>query len=119
MRLIPLVVLLTLVSGASYAQTCEVTGNVPTELRKPICAVATSVHGGGAPVNQLTVMFRRQLANEVASETLDAKNMLLQLLGAWTRTRGVRVARVEVFYEKVHLATVKTSVFGRPSVTFH
>ena len=114
-----LVLAVLLAGSAQVARPCDATGKIPSELQGPLCGIATSVHGGDAPVNQLTVILKRSVANEVAAKTLDGKNMLLQLLGSWTRTRGVRVARVEVFYGRVHIATVKTRAFGAPSITFH
>lgn len=110
---------LLFVAGSLCAQTCEVTGSVPPALRGPICGIAASVHGGGEPVNQLTVMVKQEIAYGIAAKTPDAKNLLLQLLGAWKRTKGVRVAQVEVFYGKAHLATVETTVFSGDKVEFH
>lgn len=47
-------------SPAVAAQGCEITGTVPQAIRAAICGVATSVHGGGAPVNALTLGRGRQ-----------------------------------------------------------
>ena len=84
-----------------------------------ICSVATSVHGGDAPVNQLTIIVTREMAFALRAKTLDADNLMLALLDRWMTDRGVRVARVEAFYGRTHLATAKTRVFGAPRVEYH
>ena len=99
--------------------SCEITGTIPPELQEPICNIASSAHGGGEPSNQLTVMLTPALAMSVRAKDLEAENMLQQLLGAWMRTRKVRVARVEAFYGSIHLATVETHAYRSPSVEFH
>ena len=102
----------------SAAQTCEITGTIPESIRDPICGIATSAHGGGEPVNQLTVIVRQEIAYGIRAKTPDAENLLLTLLGAWKRTRNVRVAQVEVFYGEVHLATAETTVFSGDKVKY-
>ena len=67
----------------------------------------------------LTVVLRQGPAAAVASKNLDAKNFLLALLEAWKKGRKVKVARVELYYGRVHLATTKTNAFSPPSVIFH
>lgn len=103
--------------------SCEITGRVPSSIRSAICRVATSVHGGEAPVNQLTLIVTREIAREISAETPDARDFMLTLLDRWMTDRPsslrLRVARVEVFYGRAHLATAKTRVFGNPTVEFH
>ena len=101
------------------AQSCEITGKVPRSIRENICAVATSVHGGDAPVNQLTLMLTREVAYAIRARTPDADNFMLTLLDRWMTDRGVSVARVEVFYGRAHIATAETHMFSTPSVTYH
>lgn len=115
MTLTPLILALLL----SGAPDCEVTGTVPKNIKEVICKVATSVHGGKSPVNQLTIVLKRAPAATVATKSIDAKDFLLTLLNSWKEGRKVKVARVEAYYNRVHLATAKTNVFSPPSVTFH
>ena len=117
-RLIAAAVFLTVASSA-FTQTCEITGNVPASLSGVICSVTTSVHGGDAPVNQLTIIVTREMAFALRAKTPDADNVMLALLDRWMTDRGVRVARVEAFYGRAHLATAKTRVFGAPRVEYH
>ena len=84
-----------------------------------ICGVATSVHGGDAPVNQLTIIVTREMAFALRARSPDADNVMLALLDRWMTDHGVRVARVEAFYGRTHLATAKTRVFGAPRVEYH
>ena len=111
--------MMLLVSTSAFAQTCEITGNVPASIREGVCSVATSVHGGEPPVNQLTLIVTREVAYTIAAETPDARDFMLTLLDRWMTDRNVRVARVEVFYGRAHLATAETRVFRGPSVEFH
>ena len=67
-RLIAAAVLLTVASSA-FTQTCEITGNVPASIGGLICSVATSVHGGDAPVNQLTIIVTREMAFALRAKT--------------------------------------------------
>lgn len=113
------VVVAAVLSAAPAAAQCEITGEVPQAIRSVICNIATSVHGGDAPVNALTLIVSRPVAAQIRAETVDAEDMLLTLLAAWQNTRQVDVARVEVFYGRAHLATARTHVFRQPSVTFH
>jgi len=117
-RLIAAVVLLAVASSA-FSQACEITGNVPASIRGVICGVATSVHGGDAPVNQLTIIVTREMAFALRAKSPDADNLMLALLNRWMTDRGVQVARVEAFYGRTHLATAKTRVFGAPRVEYH
>ena len=119
-RLIGLLVAFLAVSPVFLrGETCKITGEVPDKIREVICLIATAAHGGEAPVNALVVMLKRSVALDVASKSLDSKNTLLGLLKIWMTLRDVKVARVEVFYGEVHIATVKTHVFRGPSVTYH
>ena len=111
--------LLFLAPSLAFAQTCETTGNVPASLRSVICGVATSVHGGDAPVNELTIIVTREIAFALREQSLDANNLMLALLNRWMTDRGVRVARVEAFYGHTHLATAKTRGLGAPRVEYH
>ena len=111
-------VLLTVASPA-FARSCEITGNVPVSIRGVICGVATSVHGGDAPVNQLTIMVTREVAFALRAKTPDAEDFMLTLLNRWMTERVARVARVEAFYGRAHLATAETRVFGAPRVEYH
>ena len=106
-------------SSATTLNACDITGNVPSNIRKIICQVATSVDGGDEPVNRLTLMLKRSIAEEVSSKSMDAKNFMLSILTAWKNGRNVKVARVDAFYQRVHLATAKTNVFSDDSVEFH
>ena len=114
-------VLLTVVfiGLAIPAYPCDITGTVPADIRGVICKVATSVHGGGAPVNQLTLILKEDVAAAVSAKGLSAKDFMLTLLRSWKNGRGVRVARVEAHYGQVHLATAKTNARGEPTVEFH
>ena len=118
MPTILLILIATLSAQTLSAQSCDIDGNVPARIQKSICKVATSVHGGGAPVNQLTVMFRKAPAYNIAAETPEAKNMMLTLLNVWKTDRKVRVARVEAYYGRARLAVAKTRAFGSPTVEF-
>ena len=89
-RLMAAAVLL-MVASPVLAQTCEITGNVPDSLRDVICGVATSVDGGDAPVNQLTIIVTREMAIALRARTPDADNLMLALLDRWMTDRGVRV----------------------------
>ncbi len=84
-----------------------------------ICGVATSVHGGDAPVNQWTIMVTRGMSLALRAKTPDAEDFMLALLNRWMADRGVRVARVEAFYGRAHPATAETSVFRAPCVEYH
>ena len=84
-----------------------------------ICGAATSVHGGDAPVNQLTIMVTHKVAFSLRAKTPDAEDFMLTLLNRWMTDHGVRVARVEAFYGRAHLATAKTRIFGAPRVEYH
>ena len=112
-------VLMLSASTPGLAQTCEITGTVSASIRGAICGVATSVHGGEPPVNQLTLIVTREVAFTISAETPDARDFMLTLLDRWMTDRNVRVARVEVFYGRAHLATAQTRVFGGPTVEFH
>ena len=118
MSLVGSMLILT-VSTSAFAQTCEITGTMPASIRGAICSVATSVHGGEPPVNQLTLIVTREVAYTIAAETPDARDFMLTLLDRWLTDRKVRVARFEVFYGRAHLATAETRVFGGPTVEFH
>lgn len=120
MRRTALAALLVVLTAAPALAQCEITGNVPQQLRDPICGIATSAHGGDAPVNQLTLTVSVSVATAVRLETPPvAEDALLDLLAAWKRLRGVRVARLEVFYGRAHLATARTHVIRPDSVEFH
>ena len=92
---------------------------MPQAIRTAICGVATSVYGGDEPVNALTLIVRRDVATTIAARTPDARDFMLTLLDRWMTDRNVRVARVEVFYGRAHLAAAETRVFGGPTVEFH
>ena len=117
-RLMAATVLLTIALPA-FAQTCEITGNVPASITRVICGMATSVHGGDAPVNQLTIIVTREMAFALRAKAPDADNLMLALLDRWMTDRGIRVARVEAFYGRTHLATAETRMFGAPRVEYH
>ena len=68
---------------ASGWSESEITGNVPASIRGVICSVATSVHGGDAPVNQLTIIVTREMAFALRAKTPDADNLMLALLNRW------------------------------------
>ena len=68
---------------------------------------------------QLTLIVTREVAFTISAETPDARDFMLTLLDRWMTDRNVRVARVEVFYGRAHLATAQTRVFGGPTVEFH
>ena len=108
-----------MLSTSAFPQACEITGTVPASIRGAICSVATSVHGGEPPVNQLTLIVTREVAYTIAADTVDARDFMLTLLDRWMTDPNVRVARVEVFYGRAHLATAETRVFGGPTVEFH
>ena len=112
-------VLMLNASAPGLAQRCEITGTVPASIRGVICGVATSVDGGGPPVNQLTLVVTREVAFTISTENPDAQNFMLALLDLWTTDRNVRVARMEVYYGRAHLATAQTRAFRRPTVEFH
>ena len=112
-------VLVLSASPPGLAQTCEIEGTVPASIRSVICRMATSVHGGEPPVNRLTVVVTREVAFAISAETPDVRDLLLTLLDRWITARNVRVARVEVFFGRAHLATARTRLFGRPIVEFH
>ena len=104
----------------SPAPPCEITGNVPPVLWPLLCDFATSVHGGEGPVNALTVMVEdADIARAIRSGSPEAENLLLNMLNAWMVQRGVRVAQVDIFYGRAHIATAETHVWRAPSVTFH
>ena len=104
----------------SPAPPCEITGNVPPVLWPLLCDFATSVHGGEGPVNALTVMVEdADIARAIRSGSPEAENLLLNILNAWMVQRGVRVAQVDIFYGRAHIATAETHVWRAPSVTFH
>ena len=90
-----LVVLVAFSAATQSARSCDITGNIPTKIRDVICQVATSVDGGDAPVNQLTLVLQRAPAAAVGTKSIDAKDFLLTLLDTWMTGRGVRVARIE------------------------
>ena len=117
--LLALLLLLTVSTAVLPGQNCDITGTVPSEIKAVLCKTATSVHGGGAPVNQLTIMLRRSYATIISTKNMDAKNFMLTLLGAWKRGRKVKVARVEAYHGRAHLATAKTSAWSDDAVTFH
>ena len=77
-RLIAAAVFLTVASSA-FTQTCEITGNVPASISGVICSVATSVHGGDAPVNQLTIIVTREMAFALRAKTPDAGRRTLTM----------------------------------------
>ena len=117
-RLVAAVVLLTAASPV-VAQTCEITGDVPASIRGAIRSAAAPVHGGDAPVKLLTIIVTRDLAVTLRAKTPDAEDFMLTLLNRWMSDRGVRVARVEAFYGRAHLATAETRVLGAPRVKYH
>ena len=89
-------------------------------IRANICSIATSVHGGDAPVNALTILVTQEVAYAVRAQVPDADNMLLTLLDTWMTQRDVLVARIEVYYGRAHLATARSGgVFSGPSVKYH
>ena len=118
---VKLAVLLCAVTLAvpATAQDCEITGTVPNKIKKVICGVATSVHGGKPPVNQLTLILKRASAAAVSLKNLTAKDFMLTLLDTWKTERKVRIARVEAHYGRVHIATAETSAWSSDKVTFH
>ena len=77
-RLVAAAVLL-MVSLPAFAQTCEITGNVPASIRGVICGIATSVHGGDAPVNQLTIIVTREVAFALRAKRPDVEDFMLAL----------------------------------------
>ena len=98
---------------------CDISGNVPDALWPLLCQLAVSVHGGDEPSNVLTVTVGdSDMATGIGSGSPQAENMLLELLGAWMRVRGIRVAAVDVFYGRAHLATAETHAWRAPTVTF-
>ncbi len=121
MHKVAVFVVLSLLSTVVPLQSedCDITGDVPSNLRRTICQVATSVDGGDEPVNRLTLMLKRSVAKEVSGKGMDAKNFMLSILDAWKNGRKVKVARVDAFYQRTHLATAKTNVFSGDSVEFH
>ena len=95
-------------------------GTYPPVLWPLLCDFATSVHGGEGPVNALTVMVEdADIARAIRSGSPEAENLLLNMLNAWMVQRGVRVAQVDIFYGRAHIATAETHVWRAPSVTFH
>ena len=108
-----------ILASLAGAQSCEITGNVPASICNVICGVATSIHRSDASVNQLTIMVTRGMAFALRAKMPDAEDFMLALLNRWMADRGVRVAQVEAFYGRAHLATVETSVFGVPCVEYH
>ena len=110
-------VLLSVSASPAVAQSCQITGQVPQQLRAIICDIATSVHGDGE-LNRLTLRVNLGLANEIRSESPSVEDMLLNLLDAWKGLRGATVASVEVYYGRAHLATAQTRLLRSPSVTF-
>ena len=118
MKPLPLFVILGLFQIGLSAQSCEITGNVPTKIRGVICRVATSVNGGGAPVNQLTVMLKRAPVAALWAKTPEARDFMLTLLDTWMTGRGVQVARVEAYFGRARVAVAETRVWGSPRVTF-
>ena len=102
---------------SSEEYDCEITGDVATPIKEHICVIATSVHGD--PKNlTLTLMVTRDVAQEIRAETLDAEEMLLNLLGAWKYQHDLVVGIVDVYYGKVHLATAKTTARRGDHVLF-
>ena len=63
-------------------------------------------------------MVTRDIAMEIRAETLDAEEMLLNLLGAWKYQHDLVVGIVDVYYGKVHLATAKTTARRGDHVVF-
>ena len=59
------------------------------------------------------------IARAIRSGSPEAENLLLNMLNAWMVQRGVRVAQVDIFYGRAHIATAETHVWRAPSVTFH
>ena len=103
---------------AGGAAGCEITGQVPRSLRAAVCAIATSVHGD-PDAYQLTIIVTREVAANITARTLDARQALLLMLDHWVRDHNLSFGTVEVFFGRVHLATVRTRVFGRPTIDFH
>ena len=106
-RLMAAAVLFT-VALPAFAQKCEITGNVPASIRSVICGVATSVHGGDAPINRLTAIVSREMAFALRARVPDADNLMLVLLDRRMMGRDIQVARVDAFYGRTHLATAKS-----------
>ena len=105
--------------STSAAQTCEITGRVPSVIRSNICLIATSVHGGDEPNNTLTIMVTQAVAYAIRAQVPDSDAMLLTLLNTWMTQRDVIVARIEVYYGRVHLATARPTIFSGPTVEYH
>ena len=76
-------------ASSAFAQTCEVIGNVLASTRGEICGVATSVHGGESPANQLTIIGTRAVAFALCAKTPDAEDFMLTLLNRWMTDCGV------------------------------
>ena len=112
-------VLVLSASTPGLAQTCEITGTVPASIRGVVCVVATSVHGGESPGNELTLVVTREFAFLVTAQTPVARDFILTLLDRWMTDRNVRVARVEVYYGRAHLATARPRVLSGPLIEFH
>ena len=118
LRVALIVVAVFLFASPAFAQ-CDVSGQIPGALRGPLCEISTSISGSGPPVNQLTLMVKREVATAVRAKTPDAEDLLLTILNSWMNLRSAKVARVEVYYGRAHLATAKTNVFRAPSVNYH
>ena len=113
-----LLVLVHLFSVTAFAQPCEITGTVPAKIRANICDVVTGAHGGGEPVNQLTVSLKRAPAAAFWAKTPEARDFMLTLLNTWMTGRNVRVARVEAYFGRARIAVAETRAWDQPRVTF-
>ncbi len=71
-----------LFTGVSSAQTCEITGDVPRNIRESICGIATSVHGDPSGF-RLTIIATRPVATTIALQTVDARNALATIANSW------------------------------------
>lgn len=97
---------------------CEITGYVPASLQEAVCGIATSVHGE-RDSGILIIMATQSVALTLATQSLQAKNALLTLHEAWRTRLGRNSARLEVHYDRVHIATVRNRWTGEAYVEFH
>ena len=108
-------------SAAAQAGACDaqIAGDIPEVLHPALCEMATFAHGGGPPANGLSILASERIVGAMRLGTPGAETLMLTLLDAWMRLRGVETAQIDVRYELEPLARASKTPNEPPSVEFY
>ena len=93
------------------AEACPrkaITGPVPASLARDLCQFITEA-AATERGDVLIIMVTRPIADAITLRSLDIEEALIGMGTRWTATSR-RAMRLEVYYGRVHLATVRRSL---------